>query len=68
VAEFCGLGSRIAANNRWCFSGQRLMNPIPVVVLSELHKFLLKILGVPKKQVVKVFATYRPDQPLNGGM
>jgi len=44
------------------------MNPIPVVVLSELHKILLKILGVPKKQVVKIFATYRPDQSLNEGV
>jgi len=44
------------------------MNPIPVVVLSEVHKFSLKVLGVPKKQVVKVFTTNRPDQSLNKGM
>ncbi|MGB5406322.1 MAG: hypothetical protein WBN43_05965 [Thiogranum sp.] len=44
------------------------MNPIPVVVLSEVHKFSLKVLGVSKKQVVKVFTTNRPDQSLNKGM
>jgi len=36
--------------------------------LSEVHKFSLKVLGVPKKQVVKVFTTNRPDQSLNKGM
>jgi hypothetical protein len=30
------------------------MNPIPVVVLSEGHEFSLKVLTIPKEDVVKV--------------
>jgi len=36
------------ANFIWRVPAQRLMNPIPVVVLPEDHEFSLKVLSIPK--------------------
>ena len=44
------------------------MNPIPVVVLPEVHEFSLKVLSIPEEDVVKVFTTNGSDESLNEGM
>ena len=33
------------------------MNPIVVVILLELYEFSLKVLSIPKEDVIKVFTT-----------
>ena len=47
---------------------QRLMNPIPVVVLPEVHEFSLKVLNIPKEDVIKVFTANGTDESLDEGM
>ena len=47
---------------------QRLMNPIPVVVLPEVHEFSLKVLSIPKEDVIKVFTANGSDEPLDEGI
>ena len=44
------------------------MNLRPIVVLLEVHEFSLKILSIPKEDMVKVFTTDRSNQPLNERM
>ena len=44
------------------------MNPIPVVVLPEVHEFSLKVLSIPKEDVIKVFTANGSDESLNEGM
>jgi len=44
------------------------MNPIPVVILPEVQEFSLKVLSIPKEDVIKVFTTNGSDEPLNEGM
>ncbi len=43
-------------------------NTVPVVVLSELHEFSIKVASIPKVDTVKVFTTNRSNQSLNEGM
>ena len=45
-----------------------MMSPIPVVVVREFDEFPFKIPGVPKEDVVKVFATDCADQSLDEWM
>ena len=47
---------------------QRLMNPIPVVVLPEVHEFSLKVLSIPKEDVIKIFSANGSDESLDEGM
>jgi len=44
------------------------MNPIVVVILLELYEFSLKVLSIPKEDVIKVFTTNGSDESLNEGM
>ena len=44
------------------------MNPIPVVVLPEVHEFSLKVLNIPKEDVIKVFTANGTDESLDEGM
>ena len=44
------------------------MNAIPVVVLPEFHEFPLKVLSIPKDDVIKVFTTNGSDESFNAGM
>jgi len=44
------------------------MNPIPVVVLPEVHEFSPKVLSIPEEDPVKVFTTNGSDESLNEGM
>jgi hypothetical protein len=44
------------------------MNPTPVVVLPEIHEFSLKILSIPKVDVIKVFTANGSDESLDEGM
>jgi hypothetical protein len=37
------------------------MSPVPIVILPEINEFPLKILSIPKENVVKVFTTHRSD-------
>jgi len=41
------------------------MNPIPIVVLPEAHEFSLKVLSIPKEDVIKVFTTNGSDESLD---
>ena len=47
---------------------QRLMYPIPVVVLPEVHEFSLKVLSIPKEDLIKVFTANGSDESLDEGM
>jgi hypothetical protein len=58
----------IATTDRRRLSTWRLMNPIPIVVLPEVHEFSLKVLSIPKEEAIKVFATNGSDEALNEGM
>ncbi len=44
------------------------MNQSLVVVVSEVHEFLFKVIGVPKYEVVKVFTASRSDLSLDKRM
>ena len=44
------------------------MNPILVVVLPKGLEFSLKVMRIPKKDVIQVFTTNRSNQSLNEGM
>ena len=68
VAEICALSLRNAANNCWCISAQRLMNPLLVVVFPKGLKFPLQVVRIPKKDVIQVFTTNRSNQSLNKWM
>jgi hypothetical protein len=62
------LSLRCTVNHRWCFASQRLMNSILVVVLSKGLKFSLKVVSMPKKDVILVFTPNRSNQSFNEGM
>lgn len=44
------------------------MNPIPVAVVPELHEFSLKVLSIPKWDVIEVFTTNGTDDSFNEGV
>jgi hypothetical protein len=44
------------------------MNAIPVVVLPEFHEFPLKVLSIPKDDVIKLFTTNGSDESCNVGV
>ena len=44
------------------------MNALPIVVVFEVDELSLKILSIPKEDVVKVFTTDRSNQSLNERM
>lgn len=44
------------------------MNPVPVVVLSEVHEFSLKVLSILKEDVIKELTTNDSEDTRNEGM
>jgi len=44
------------------------MDPVGVVVILKLSKFLFQIVPVPEKNLVQVFASDSSDEPLGEGM
>jgi len=53
---------------RWCRAGERAMNAMDVVILSELSQLTRQVHRISEKHPIQVLTPDRADQPLNEGV